>query len=100
MRHQDGMIVPPPEDGRHQIEPYRVRTGAVWYWVDPSVPAETIEPGDTVVVYPVGGHAVIAIVQANHGRDALAFTSINGERFEVSKHDIAALHLAAVDEPQ
>ncbi len=100
MRHQDGMIVPPPRDGRHQTEPYRVRAGQVWYWVDPRVPADTIEPGDTVVVYPVGGHAVIAIMQVHHGRGALAFTSINGDRFEVSKRDIAALHLAAVDDQQ
>jgi hypothetical protein len=94
------MIVPPPRDGRHHTEPYRVRTGAVWYWVDPTVPAETIEPGDTVVVYPVGGDAVIAVVRALHDSGLLAFTSINGERFEASKRDIAALHLAAVDDPQ
>ena len=94
------MTVPPPRDGRHQTEPYRVRAGSVWYWVDPSVPADTIEPGDTVVVYPVGGHAVVAILQDPHGRSALAFTTPEGERFEVDKRDIAALHLAAVDDQQ
>jgi hypothetical protein len=94
------MTVPPPPDGRHQTEPYRVRAGSVWYWVDPSVPADTIEPGDTVVVYPVGGHAVVAILQDPQGRGALAFTTPEGERFEVEKRDIAALHLAAVDDQQ
>jgi hypothetical protein len=52
------------------------------------------------VVYPAGGQAVIAIVQAHHGRGALAFTSTEGDRFEVYKRDIAALHLAAVDDVQ
>jgi hypothetical protein len=89
-----------PKDGRHATQPYRVRAGGVWYWVDPSAPAETIEPGDTVVVYPVSGHAVVAIVQAHDGPDPLAFTSTEGDRFDVHKRDIAALHLAAVDDPQ
>jgi hypothetical protein len=94
------MIVPPSRDGRHATQPYRIRAGTVWYWVDPSVPAEQIEPGDTVVVYPVGGHAVVAILQGHHDRGAFAFTSPEGERFEADRRDIAALHLAAVDDPQ
>jgi hypothetical protein len=87
------------KDGRHATQPYRVRAGGTWYWVDPAVPAERIGPGDTVVVYPLGGHAAVAILQ-EHGRDALAFLSLQGEPFEVARHDIAALHLAAVDDEQ
>jgi hypothetical protein len=87
------------KDGRHATQPYRVRAGAVWYWVDPTVPGEQIEPGDTVVVYPAGGHAVVAIVQ-HQGRSALAFSTAQGETFEIARHDIAALHLAAVDNEQ
>jgi hypothetical protein len=86
-------------DGRDAREPYRVRAGTVWYWVDPTVPAERIEPGDTVVVYPAGGDAVVAIAQALHG-ETLAFASLDGERFEAARGDIAALHLAAVDDAQ
>ena len=56
--------------------------------------------GTPAVVYPVGGHAVIAIVLAHHGPGALAFTSADGKRFEVDRRDIAAMHLAAVDDPQ
>lgn len=82
------------------MDPYRVRVGAVWYWVDPTAPADKIEPGDTVVLYPAGGHAVIAIVQHPQGAGALAFTSTEGEPFTVEKRDIAAMHLAAVDDPQ
>jgi len=89
-----------PDDGRHATQPYRVRAGAVWYWVDPTVPGDRIEPGDAVVVYPVGGHAVVAIVQDRAGRAAFAFSTIEGERFEVAGCDIAALHLAAVDDEQ
>jgi hypothetical protein len=86
-------------DGRHATQPYRVRAGAVWYWVDPTVSGDRIEPGDTVVVYPAGGDAVVAIAQALHG-GTLAFASLDGERFEVARRDIAALHLAAVDDVQ
>jgi hypothetical protein len=94
------MTVQPPKDGRDATQPYRVRAGGVWYWVDPTVSADAIEPSDTVVVYPAVGHAVIAIMQAHHGRGALAFTSTEGERFEVDERDIEALHLAAVDDVQ
>jgi hypothetical protein len=86
-------------DGRHAMQPYRVRAGAIWYWVDPTVPGDQIEPGDAVVVYPAGGDAVVAIMQ-HHGRSALAFSTIQGENFEIARRDIAALHLAAVDDEQ
>ena len=86
-------------DGRHATQPYRVRAGAVWYWVDPTVSGDRIEPGDTVVVYPAGGDAVVAIAQALHG-GTLAFATLDGERFEVARTDVAALHLAAVDDEQ
>jgi hypothetical protein len=94
------MTASPPKDGRAATQPYRVRAGATWYWVDPTVPAASIEPGDTVVLYPAGGHAVIAIVQERAGQDALAFASLEGERFEVDRRDVAAMHLAAVDDQQ
>ena len=94
------MSVSPPKDGRHAQQPYRVRAGATWYWVDPAVPREAIEPGDTVVVYPAGGHAVIAVLQQHHGGAALAFENLQGEPFEVDMRDIAAIHLAAVDDLQ
>jgi hypothetical protein len=87
------------KDGRHATQPYRVRAGEVWYWVDPTVPGDRIEPDDTVVVYPAGGHAVVAIMQ-HHGRSALAFSTAQGEYFEIARRDIAALHLAAVDDEQ
>jgi hypothetical protein len=86
-------------DGRHATQPYRVRAGTVWYWVDPTVPAAQIEPGDTVVLYPVDGHAVVAILQ-HHGRSALALSTPQGECCEIARRDIAALHLAAVDDEQ
>jgi hypothetical protein len=94
------MTIPPPKDGRAATKPYRVRASATWYWVDPTVPAGSIEPGDTVVLYPAGGHAVIAIVHEHGGQDALAFANLEGERFEVGRRDIAAMHLAAVDDQQ
>ncbi len=51
-------------DGRGAAQPYRVRVGNVWYWVDPTVPANAIEPGDTVVIYPVAGEITLAIVRS------------------------------------
>ena len=94
------MIVPPPKDCRHETQPYRVRAGETWYWVDPTVPRDAIEPGDTVVVYPASGYAVIAVVQDHHGHQALTFANLEGERFEVDPRDITAMHLAAVDDQQ
>ena len=94
------MNVPPPKDGRDATQPYRVRAGETWYWVDPTVPRDAIEPGDTVVVYPAGGHAVIAIVQQHPGGGPVAFANLEGESFEVPLRDIDAMHLAAVDDQQ
>jgi hypothetical protein len=42
---------------------------------------------------------VVAIAQDLHG-GTLAFASLDGERFEVAQTDVAALHLAAVDDEQ
>lgn len=89
-----------PKDGRNAIQPYRVRAGGTWYWVDPKVPRAMIEPGDTVVVYPAGGHAVVAVAEKHPGIGALAFTDLQGERFEAHAGGIVAVHLAAVDDVQ
>jgi hypothetical protein len=96
------------KDGRKTIQPYRVRVGTVWYWVDPTVPASDIEPGDTVVVYPVAGDPTLAILQSPfkpEGSDIaparpVDFSTLESERFTVAARDIAALHLAAVDDDQ
>lgn len=93
------------QDGRSATKPYRVRVGTVWYWVDPSVPTSAIEPGDTVIIYPTGGAPTLAILQTRLNVLAEAvvtveFSSLEGERFAVARADIAALHLAAVDEQQ
>ena len=93
------------DQARRATQPYRVRAGEVWYWVDPTVAAERIEPSDTVVVYPVAGEASVAILQSRLGNpgaeeQSVTFSTLGGEHFTVSAHDIAALHLAAVDEEQ
>ena len=96
------------KDGRTTTQPYRVRVGTVWYWVDATVPAGDIEPGDTVVVYPVAGDPTLAILHGPfepEGSDLaparpIDFSSLGGERFTVAARDIAALHLAAVDDDQ
>ena len=103
--HWDRAIVDAGCDGHEgrprRHEPYRVRVGGVWYWVDPTVPRTDIEPGDTVVLYPAGGAAAFAILQSAAGRrDRLRFASLEGERFEMPAREIAALHLAAVDDEQ
>ena len=88
-------------DGRTATEPYRVRVGNVWYWVDPAVLPDNIEPGDTVVIYPVAGDATLAILQSPfHPNSLIEFATLDGERFSLQAHDIAALHLAAVDDVQ
>jgi len=86
--------------GRDAEEPYRVRTGAVWYLVDPTFPSAAIEPGDIVVVYPVSGDAVVAILGKRPGPDGptWVFATQQGERFEVAANDIGTVHLATVDE--
>lgn len=89
------------KDGRDATKPYRVRAGGVWYWVDPTVPAGEIEPGDTIVVYPASGAATVAMLCSPwRPGDAPVVLAAEGETFEVPAHDIAALHLAAIDEEQ
>ena len=95
------------ENGRSATKPYRVRVGGVWYWVDPTVPQSAMEPGDIVIVYPVTGDAALAILRSALTLPAdepvperINFATLTGEDFEVPVRDIAALHLAAVDEVQ
>ena len=90
------------KDGRNAAQAYRVRVGGVWYWVDPAAPRSALEPGDTVVIYPAGGEASLAVLQSaiGDGTETAVFASLEGERFEVPTRDIAALHLAAVDDDQ
>jgi hypothetical protein len=88
------------QDGRSATRPYRVRAGGVWYWVDPSVPARDIEPGDTVVLYPVSGEPAVAVLQSRPDANAPFRFSAGDESFEVDGRDIATLHLAAVDDVQ
>jgi hypothetical protein len=90
-----------PRDGRDAAKPYRVRVGPAWYWVDPTVPATGLEVGDTVVIYPVKGEAHVAVLQSEFapGR-MLELASLAGERFAVAAADVAAVHLAAVDDAQ
>jgi hypothetical protein len=93
----------PSKDGRDATEPYRVRVGGTWYWVDPTVAANAIEPGDTVVIYPVGGEAHLAVLQGafSPGRsDPAILATLEGERFEFPADAVAALHLAAEDDEQ
>ena len=90
------------KDGRNATQAYRARVGGVWYWVDPAVPRASIEPGDTVVIYPADGEVTFAVFQsaADSGSGTVAFSSLDGARFEMAAQDIAALHLAAVDDEQ
>ena len=89
---------------RSATQPYRVRVGNIWNWVDPTVPVNAIEPGDIVVVYPVAGETTLAILQTpfDESTTALpaAFSTLEGEHFTVPRREIAALHLAARDEEQ
>ena len=88
-------------DGRNATQPYRVRMGDVWYWVDPTPPSSGIEPGDTVVIYPVAGDATLAILQSPLAEGSrVEFSTLEGERFAVPRGDIAALHLATQDDEQ
>jgi hypothetical protein len=88
------------KDGRAATEPYRVRVGGTWYWVDPTVPRADIEPGDTVLIYPVAGAPALAVLQSPPSQSEIGFASLEGDSFQVPAADIAALHLAAVDEVQ
>jgi hypothetical protein len=88
------------KDGRDATQAYRVRVGGTWYWVDPTVPRGAIEPGDTVVIYPADGAATFAVLRSTTGGETIAFSALEGDRFEMAARGIAALHLAAVDEEQ
>jgi len=87
-------------DGRNATQPYRVRVGGTWYWVDPTVPPGEIEPGDTVVIYPSQGDATLAVLQSAFAPGEAVFATLEGERFTLAAGDISALHLAAVDDEQ
>lgn len=88
-------------DGRIATMPYRVRASGVWYWVDPAVPPHEIEPGDTVIVYPVSGDAHVVVLQRRDaGAQTVTFATSEGETFAVASTGIAAMHLAAVDDEQ
>jgi hypothetical protein len=86
-------------DGRHATQPYRARVGTAWYWIDPTAPAAAIELGDLVIIYPVSGDATLATFQSRSA-ESIEFAALDGERFTAPVRDIAALHLAAVDEDQ
>jgi hypothetical protein len=86
------------KDGRSATEPYRVRVGGIWYWVDPTVRRPDIEPGDTVLIYPTAGEPALAVLQSPLTWAEIAFSSLEGDGFALAAADIAALHLAAVDE--
>ena len=88
------------KDGRAATQPYRVRVGGTWYWVDPTAPRAGIEPGDTVLIYPVAGEPALAVLQSPLTQSEIAFASLEGDSFGLAAADIAALHLAAVDEVQ
>ena len=64
------------------------------------MPASALEPGDTVLLYPVSGDTHVAELRSRTDAEPVAFASPDGARFEVPARDIAALHLAAVDENQ
>jgi hypothetical protein len=87
------------KDGRNASEPYRVRAGGVWYWVDPA--ARNIEPGDTVVVYPMDGEAhVVTLHSPWPTAGPASFSTPQGERFTLAAVEVAALHLAVEDDEQ
>ena len=87
-------------DGRAATGPYRVRVGGTWYWVDPTVRRPDIAPGDTVLIYPIAGEPALAVLQSLLALDEILFASLEGDGFALAAADIAALHLAAVDEVQ
>jgi hypothetical protein len=94
---------PTMKDGRTATQPYRVRVGGVWYWVDPTEPMDKIEPGDTVVIYPVLGEAVLAVLQSHYKPgdvQSVNFSTLEDEGFAMPLTNIVALHLAAIDEEQ
>jgi len=92
-----------PEEGRRATQPYRIRAGNVWYWVDPTVAPVRIGPGDTVVLYAVSGDASVATLQSRLGAggiEELTFSMPEGRTLHGSARNIAALHLVAIDDEQ
>ena len=87
-------------DGRDAKKPYRVRAGATWYWVDPTVPVNEIEPGDTVILYAASGEVHVAVLQGRADVDPISFSDDAGVLFTVAARDVAALHLALIDPDQ
>jgi len=88
-------------DGRNARQAYRVRVGGTWYWVDPTIPAADLEAGDSVVIHPVNGSAYLAVLQGKFDpAKETRLASLEGEGFSVAPEEIAALHLAAVDDEQ
>jgi hypothetical protein len=96
-RTQGGQMA---KDGRSATQPYRVRVGGTWYWVDPTVPRSGIAPGDTLLIYPKAGEPALAVLQSPLNASEIVFASLEGDGFGLAAADIAALHLAAVDEVQ
>jgi hypothetical protein len=89
------------KDGRTAAQPYRVRVGDIWYWVDPTVPQDELELGDTVIIYPEVGDATLGILQNRSDATALIeFVTLEGDSFSLPARDIAALHLAVIDDVQ
>ena len=86
-------------DGRNATSAYRARVGGNWYWVDPGTQPENLEAGDTVLVYTRDGQAALAVLQSPVGHET-EFASLEGEKFMVPRAEIAAIHLAAVDDDQ
>jgi hypothetical protein len=52
------------------------------------------------VIYPADGAATFAVLRSMTRGETIAFSSLEAEGFEMAARDIAALHLAAVDEEQ
>ena len=72
-------------DGRDADQPYRVRVGATWYWVDPTAPAAALDSGDTVVIYPVNSDPHLAVLQGKFvPGQTVHFVSLEGEPFTLA----------------
>ena len=91
------------EHGRDATQAYRVRVGGIWYWVDLAAPRGAMETGDTVVIYPADDEAFLAILLIPFGPESkagesVALATLEGQHFRFPVADIAAVHLAAVDD--
>ena len=53
-----------------------------------------------MVLYPVSGEAAVAVLQSRPDANAPFRFTADDESFQVDGRDIAALHLAAVDDVQ